>query len=291
MWHEGWSSFEITFSWPFTSLESDIPVSLNWEWTTWFERFLIFQDVVDRSILSPEDGKHQMDWINQGELEEGKRKRQFITLFVRNQCMARALLSFSLWRDFVTCGGVSALHWCNTWIRFCIKINAFLKIDQNLIWPLTCAQIDTRPHFWESLQHNNCTICFTQNFPFHIKSFSMSMLVLFGLWDAHFSHLSVSIHHWSFTEPRESVGLKYRCLFMTIYWNSKTGTNTSNLIWYILNPFLLFPLRQSATAQLGIHGGGLYSQFSFKENAIFSCSGSHSLKSLVVKVMKWARSR
>lgn len=100
MWHEGWSSFEITFSWPF-SLESDIPVSLNWEWTTWFERFLIFQDVVDRSILSPEDGKHQMDWINQGELEEGKRKRQFITLFVRNQCMARALLPFSLWRDFV----------------------------------------------------------------------------------------------------------------------------------------------------------------------------------------------
>lgn len=52
-----------------------------------------------------------------------------------------------------------------------------------------------------------------------------------------------------------------------------------NLIWYILNPFLLFPLRQSATAQLGIHVGGLYSQFSCKGNAIFSSSGSHSLKS------------
>lgn len=140
-------------------------------------------------------GKHHGNGMDQSKgirRKEKEKKKQSITLFVvgisqRSEQYLHWALGQIFWHQLwaQTLGSDSA------W-----KINAFLKIDQNLIRPLTRVQTDTcdlKPPFRETLtstvqstscdQHNNFTFWFTKKlFSFQIKSFLMSVLVLFGLW-------------------------------------------------------------------------------------------------------------
>lgn len=213
-----------------------------WNWT-WYSGFSEndqldlekFQDVPDRSILAPEAGKHHEKGMDQSRgirRREGKEKAIYHPLCCGNK--STAILALSSWAYFLTSALGSTLGSDSAW-----KINAFLKIDQNLIRPLTRVQTDTcdlKPPFWETLTSRvQSTSCDQQQFYilFYQKTFSISDQVIFNVcaglvWFVSllckryrmlvFSYLSVSIHHWSLMEPRKkSVGLKCRCLFISIY--------------------------------------------------------------------------
>lgn len=167
-----------------------LPIWRMWNWT-WYSCFSEkeqldlekFQDVLDRSILTAEAANHG-NGQDQSRGIKRKEKAIYHPLWCGNKSGVRATL---FWRffDIIVCGGVSALDSTLTsdsaW-----KIDAFLKIDQNLFRPLTPAQTDMcalKPQFWESrFQSASCDqrndLTFYHLFYQHVSmSFLLSVLV------------------------------------------------------------------------------------------------------------------
>lgn len=178
----------------------------------------------------------EMDRINQEELKE--KKKQSIISQGSEQQLHWAFVEIFWKCKFSTLGSDSA------W-----KINAFLKIDQNLFRPLTPAQTDMcalKPQFWECRfqsascdQRNDFTfyhLFYQHIFPSHFYCLcwccsdweldpGVSYLRVTGC--SFFISVCFHLSLKNLMEPREKkVGWNFTCLCIAIYYNSKMCTNT-----------------------------------------------------------------